>query len=299
MSDSFRDRSSAIEAEAGVTGYVHAVDIDTGADCGNRSDELVVAASIFKLPVLIEVCRRIADGSLSATQSVHIAGDFMRTDGDAGLSVMRDDISVSLRDLAYLMMSVSDNRATDILMRMVGIDAINATTCGFGLSKTVLVADCAGLFQSMLDETGVPVGDPAWAHPGEALRERLQSMSVVTPEATNRTTPRETTQLLSAIWRNQVLRPEACAEVRRILGLQVWPHRLRSGFPDSRITVSGKTGTLTYVRNEAGVVEYPDGGRYAVAVFLREASEEPRNPRADAAIGQLGRAAVDQLRGES
>ena len=53
---------------------------------------------------------------------------------------------------------------------------------------------------------------------------------------------------------------------------------------------------MTYVRNEAGVVEYPDGGRYAVGVFVRDPNEELRNPDADRVIGTLARHAVDALR---
>ncbi|MYZ41175.1 serine hydrolase, partial [Streptomyces sp. SID4917] len=75
-------------------------------------------------------------------------------------------------------------------------------------------------------------------------------------------------RLLGLVWRDEAAPAAACADVRRWLEFQVWPHRLRSGFPDG-VKVSGKTGTLPSVRNEIGVVEYPDGGRYAVAVFTR------------------------------
>lgn len=61
--------------------------------------------------------------------------------------------------------------------------------------------------------------------------------------------------------------PESCAAVRRLMRLQVWPHRLASGFPDDGWGVAGKTGTLPGIRNEIGVVEPPDGSRVAVAVL--------------------------------
>jgi beta-lactamase class A len=62
------------------------------------------------------------------------------------------------------------------------------------------------------------------------------------------------------------------------------------------VKVSGKTGTLWGVRNESGVVEYPDGKRYAVAVFVRSDVIRSRLPAADAAIGRAARVAVDHLR---
>jgi beta-lactamase class A len=102
-------------------------------------------------------------------------------------------------------------------------------------------------------------------------------------------------ELLSLVWRDEAGPAEACAEVRRIMALQVWPHRLSSGFPDG-VRVAGKTGTLVTIRNEAGVVTYPDGGRYAVAVFTLASSLAFQQPAIDAAIGTAARMADDALR---
>ncbi|WP_143261680.1 serine hydrolase, partial [Allokutzneria sp. NRRL B-24872] len=90
--------------------------------------------------------------------------------------------------------------------------------------------------------------------------------------------------------------PESCAAMRRLLALQVWPHRLASGFPFDDVRVAGKTGTLPTLRNEVGVVEYPDGGRYAVAVFTASVRTSLTLPAADAVIGTTARLAVDHLR---
>jgi beta-lactamase class A len=84
--------------------------------------------------------------------------------------------------------------------------------------------------------------------------------------------------------------------MRRILLSQVWPHRLASGFPEDNVTTGGKTGTLVIVRNEVGVVLYPDGTTYAVATFTRSHRIRAKNPRADAVIGAVARAATTYLR---
>ena len=60
--------------------------------------------------------------------------------------------------------------------------------------------------------------------------------------------------------------------------------------------LAGKTGTIPFVRNEAGVVTYPDGHRYAVSVFTCSNGRAARNAPVDAAIGQAGRLAVEALR---
>ncbi|PZF85706.1 serine hydrolase [Jiangella anatolica] len=261
-------------AAAGVTGFLHAVDVSSGADLGVDADAPVVTASVFKIPVLVELCRQVAAGERSPSDRVRIpAGS--RTLGPTGLSVMLDDADLSLRDVAYLMMSVSDNHATDTLMALLGRERINAGMAALGLPGTVLEEDCAGLF-AIIDAHGLA--------------------GVLDPLTTNRSTPRETTTLLRRVWTADGLAPAACDEIRRIMALQVWPHRLTSGFPDDDVRVSGKTGTLSHVRNEVGVVEYSDGGAYAVAVFLRLPGSEFRNPEADAVIGTAARIAVEHLR---
>jgi beta-lactamase class A len=116
------------------------------------------------------------------------------------------------------------------------------------------------------------------------------------PKRSNSATPRALTSLLCAIWRDEAASPASCDAMRRMLGFQVWPHRLASGFPYDDVRVSGKTGTLPTMRHEIGVVEYPDGGRYAVAVLTQSASTAATQPAVDAAIGTVGRAAVEHLR---
>ena len=107
--------------------------------------------------------------------------------------------------------------------------------------------------------------------------------------------PREVTTLLDAIWTDRAAGPTACEQVRVIMADQIWPHRLTSGF-DAEVRIAAKTGTLPAVRNEAGVLTYPDGHRYAVAVFTHAESLAERQPAVDTAIGRTARLAVDHLR---
>lgn len=293
-------RIESVLAPLGIRGYVHAVDIDSGAEVGLNADTDVVTASVFKLPVLVELARQYETGALDPRQRVPVGADERRTDGPTGLSVLLDDVELSLRDLSVLMMSVSDNRATDLIADLVGLDAVNATMRSFGLERTVVPVDCDALFRMMAEDLGESLAElEVRLRAGtltDADLEQLQSSRVSNPEFNDRTTPREITALLAAVWRDEVIGATAAAEVRRVLGLQVWSHRMVAGFPDSRVKLSGKTGTLFFIRNEAGVVEYPDGGRYAVGVFLRESSLELRHPDADRAIGTVARIAVDALR---
>lgn len=282
-----------IESETGLRAHVHAQRLG-GEEVGIRADDAVVAASVFKVPVLVEACRQVAAGDIDATRRIDLApGDFPVM-GSTGIAVFSDPVSLSFRDLCLSMMTVSDNRATDVVMDIVGLDRINAMLAELGLTRTHLEGDCAALFASIDEDLGLGAGvefDLLALGP-----EALQGTRALTPERTNRTTPRETSQLFARLWSDDGIDPAACAEARRILGLQVWPHRLRSGFPDDTVLVSGKTGTLPFVRNEAAVVEYADGAVYAVSVFLRTPFSGTFTPRMDAAIGEIAAAAVDELR---
>ncbi|MEV0586995.1 serine hydrolase [Nonomuraea sp. NPDC050310] len=261
--------------------FVHARDVDGVAEVGQGADDPVVLASVFKIPIVLEYARQAALGQIERTERLTVGE--RDKDGGIGTSGCADDVSLTLRDLAHFMMTMSDNAATDVLLRRVGCDNVNATLKELGLTRTHLIGGCAELFAQI-------------EHPLEELTDEIiRDLPVRDPLRTTASTPREITELLARIWRDEAGPPEACAEVRQIMGRQIWPHRLAAGFPDE-VKVSGKTGTLWGVRNEAGVVEYPDGRRYAVAVFLRSPRFGLRDPEADAAIGRAGRDAVDRLR---
>jgi beta-lactamase class A len=273
--------------------FVHAVDIDSGAEVGHQPDAPVVPASVFKVPVLLELFRQGSTGELDVTTPVTVPVEG-RAAGPFGFSVMRDPATMSLRDLAWPMIGISDNAATDLICAYVGLDNVNATLERLGLKETRLDGDCREIFRMMVEDAGVETVDD---FPTGAGPELLAKQRVLDPaRSPQRTTPREMTALLTMVWRDEAADPATCEEVRRTLGQQVWPHRLASGFPQDDVTTGGKTGTLPCLRNEVGVVTYPDGGRYAVAVFTRRPTWHIKDPEVDALIGRLARAAVDDLR---
>lgn len=274
---------------AGAEAAWHVVDVDSGAQLGNRSDEPVVTASTFKIAVLLELNRQAAAGELSLTERVRVPAD-RRTKGPTGLSVMLDDIDISVRDLALWMMCVSDNTATDVLQEKVGTARINETLVELGLRSTFIEGDCHHLLSTLIEDA-----TRAGTVGSTLTPDQMAACRSLNAEQTNRTTPREAAELLRLIWTDKAGPPEACAEVRRIMGLQVQRHRLASAFGDG-VTVSSKTGTLLRIRNEIGVIEYPDGTRYAATVFLTTESLARRQPLADAVIGQVASLAIQELR---
>ncbi len=249
---------------AGAVGRAHIVDLaDETRAVSVDPDTQVTMASVFKLAVLAELHRAADAGNVDLRRRLTIRGDGR---GLTGISQMRDPVEMSLADLAQAMMTISDCAAADALFDLLGDEAINANLRRLGLQRTAVHGCCRDVFDAFSPDDLVP------------------------------TTPREMTGLLAAIWSDTAAGAAACAEMRRVMRLQVWPHRLASGFPDDTVRVAGKTGTLPRIRNEVGVVEYADGGRYAAAIFTTTDSTASTLPHVDAAIGAAARIGVDALR---
>jgi beta-lactamase class A len=284
-------------ADAGVQGSLHAIDMDISVDgasneVGLAPDEPVALASVFKVPLMVALHRSADAGRLKLDQPVEVpAAD--RTTGVAGLGAMHDDAALSLRDLALLMITVSDNAAADTVLDAVGFDALDDTLDTLGLGHTRIVASSGRINTTLVDDL-VRSGlgpDQALADPGAVANFRT-----LDPQAGNVTTPRDMTRLLASIWRDEAASPAACAEMRRTMRLQAYRQRIAAGFPSDDVWVAGKTGTLLNLRSEIGVVELPSDRRFALAVFTTAATPAFKNPDADAAIAGAARLAVDQLR---
>jgi len=295
---------AAAFARAGCEGTLCARSLETGAEVAFRADEPVVPASVVKVQIALEAETRFADGRLDPRERVTM-GAAERTPGPVGLSFFDDDAVVSWRDLVMLMLTLSDNPATDALLRRIGVDAVNAAAVRLGLAATVIDSD----LRTMLDAIGRDIAGGGWqeslawaagasAQELAAADERLLATRALDPARGTRTTARDMTLLLELIWTDRAGPPAACARVRTMMARQLTRHRIANGFR-SPVRVAAKSGGLAgVVRNEIGVVHHPDGSRYAVAVFTRSrpGSDDAAINRA---VGTVAAAAVAALRGES
>jgi beta-lactamase class A len=98
---------------------------------------LFPAASLAKVPILIEVARQVEQGQLS-WDTRYTLPDSVRVSSSGVIADLSPDLQPTLRDLAHLMITISDNTAANMLLRMVGFDAINATLQQLGLQATRL-----------------------------------------------------------------------------------------------------------------------------------------------------------------
>ena len=288
---------------AGCRGWLCALDIDGPGEVTHEADAVVVAASVFKVMVAFEFLRQAASGRLDPRERVRLA-PADRTPGPTGFSTFADEVEVSLRDLSRMMLVVSDNAATDAVLTRVGLAEVNQTAASLGLTHTTIETHLGALVDSIGQDAGfagwealqAATGPGAPAEVVDESRRRLLTARALIPELTTRTTAREMAALLRLVWRDEAGPDQACAQVRHLMAAQLIRNRLATGFPPGVMGAAKSGSLLGVVRNEIGVVGYPDGGRYAVAVFTRGDQPFTNEREINNAIGAAAAQAVDGLR---
>jgi beta-lactamase class A len=288
----------------GCIGTVQAVDLASGREISYRADAPVVMASVFKTIVALEFYAQSRAGVLDPAALMDVM-PVSATPGPTGLSTFRDAARLSLRDLAAQMMMVSDNAATDIVLRAVGIDAVNARAAACGCRATRIVSD----LQTMLDGVGREMGFSGYAEllaaqngaRGDEAQKRahdaelLAALSAIDPAQATCTTARDMTRFLAAVWCGDAADPDACADLRTVMAQQV-TRRLEAAVPDGGALAAKSGGLFGRIRNEIAVIGHPDGSRYAVAIFTTAAVPFRATAAVTAQMAQIAASAIDALR---
>ena len=214
--------------EVGVT--IHAPGGDTFA---HRGDDVFLSASTIKIAIMIELFRRIdaSEASLDDPYGLR-AGD--KVPGSGVLQQLHDGIGLTLGDVVYLMMSISDNPATNILIDRLGIDAINATMRDLGLERSVLGRKMMG-------------------------RPAMES------EQENLATPNEFARMVGTILEGTAASKASCERMIGLLELQQNTRRIGRFVPEGTRWGS-KTGSYSTVANDVGFVML-DGGPLVISAF--------------------------------
>ncbi len=271
---------SAVTTASAPVVRVHAREIDGTGQVGRLADEPVVLASVAKVLIVLEFARQASTGLVDPTERVVVRRDDRL--GGWGTADFADDVELSLRDCALLAMTISDNTAADLIVDRVGVEPVHLLATELGLERTRFTGGPRALLHALLDESDATGTDPA-------------TLLARDPSRTTSSTPADITRLLRLVWTDAAAPPRACAFVRDLMARQLVRTRIASGFgPDVRVSV--KSGTLPGLRMEAGVIEYPDGGRYAVAVCAAGPDAGRTALEADMALGRAAREAVERLR---
>ena len=264
---------AALAKSSGVWG-VSVKHIERNETASLRGGEMFQMASVFKVPVLVELFQQVKDGKVKLDERVAWK-DARRYFGSGILVTLDEGLQPTVRDLATLMIIVSDNAATDLLCDRLGAANITARMRALGLSKTSvdggtrwLILQALGLraeaYANLTTETLRTVDFAGKRDEIAAAQQKFLD------ECPNCTTPDEMTLLLEKLAKGEAGDADSTRQMLRILGRQQFNQRLPRLVPAPRF--EHKTGTLNapvWVVNDAGVLYLPGGARVVISVFSR------------------------------
>jgi beta-lactamase class A len=295
-------------ADAGYEGKLSVAEIDGPGRVEVRAGEQAYAASTFKIAVGLELLCQVADGELDQAELVTLSPD-ERTPGGQGLCLFAHPAKVSLHDLAVLMLTISDNTATDAVIRRIDPERIGVRLAGLGLARTDFTCTIHEHFDAVGRDLGFADLTEHYRALADAAPDRAAELrrafyaSFARPDTVPFTTARDMARLVRMIWRDEAGPAAACADLRAMMGNQRLTRKIATGFA-ANVSVTTKSGTVTTgsstvpgaISNDVGTVTYPDGQRYAVAVFTRELAPHTDPDDASRVIGAAARMAVEHLR---
>lgn len=281
------DRIVALEQAGGVVG-VSATDLGTGRHLAYREDELFPLASVIKLPIIVALYEEVMAGRADLAERVTYRAA-SKVPGSGVLQDLDDGLTLTLRDLAMLMITVSDNTAAELLTVRLGKPRIEGAMRGYGLSTVRMPLGVRALLYELVDLD--------WTVPGqyEEARTRLRTSAgsggrAVVPEESDRSSPRDMCRLMELIRKHEILDAASCDGILDMFRRNKSDSRLPALLPQGTV-VAHKTGTIRGVRNDVGIVDGPRGP-YAVAILTRGV---PSDIRTDVRIAEVSLAIYEEL----
>jgi beta-lactamase class A len=308
--------STEADAEIGVC-IRH---VQSGDELTVHPDSLYPLASVVKIPILIEALAQVDEGRLALETRYPLRPEDKLP--PSGVLVELDyGLAPTLRDLLTLMIIISDNTATDMVLGIVGSESVEQRLRGWGIEAISVKLGVGGLFEATfpVPEGDTPMGlfrklaargplhDPMTGKPAagaEALSEFTPNWEALPGQRTldnNVSSPADMGRLLERLVRVDLLSDRCTGVALDILLRQQLNARIPRYLPRN-VPVAHKTGTFLQTRNDAGILYLPNGEHVIVVTFallrrdLLEADPLVSTPyidRVDGAMGRIARAAYD------
>jgi len=246
-----RSRLASFQGELGV----YAQNLDTGETIAVNADQRFPTASVIKVAVMVEAFHQIAEGKITPDQVLTL-DQAIKVEGSGVLFALRPGSQYSIADLLYLMIAISDNTATNLLVDLVGTRNVDDRMVAYGFPQIRLYR---GTYRQ---------GKPE-VFPEEEKEFGLGS-----------STPRQMAGLLEAIARGKAVSEKASEEMMALLRRQQDGNMIPRRLPEREdVVIGSKSGTTSdplpdakgqkgTVRNDVGVVKTKHG-RYVIAIFTR------------------------------
>ena len=277
--DRLRKQIEGVVRRAGGEVGVAVKHLESGQQLELNGDQTFPMASTFKLPILVELMSQVREGKISLDDELSV----QKTDQHLGSGMLSSltapGIKLSVRNLVNLMMMISDNSATDILLAKVGPENVNRRLWQIGVNGILVARSCQEL---IMDWMGVD-----YKKYGGLTLEQIEAESRNMPEQTpeirrearrkfiqdprDQATPAALSLLLEKIHRKEILDPLSCDLILSImLQCQTGEGRIRGGLPPGT-PLAHKTGTIAGTVNDVGIITLPDGlGHVALAILTKD-----------------------------
>jgi beta-lactamase class A len=286
----------AADAHMGVA-MLH---LEAGDEISLDADESFPMASVLKIPVLVEAARQMDAGKFALDDRWALTVDEKNL-GSGVLTFFDDGLLPTVRDLLTLMIIISDNTATDMLINRLGKEKIVAAMRDLGLQHIHLPLTIRQIFETILPSAD-PTQDPyEFEAEAEEFTPAEDAAGYSKGPDNNVSTPRDMTKLLELIYTGRAAGRESTDEILRILLKQTLNDRLPRFLP-AGTRVAHKTGTLSGFRNDAGILYVDDSQHVAVTIFSEwDAKAVKHDPVAerqrmfdiDSAFGHIARHIFD------
>lgn len=214
--------------------------------------EIYPSASLIKVPIMVEALYQVEEGVYTLNQKIKI-----RLEDRIKYSIV-SDLSIDeypLIDLITLMIIVSDNTATNVLIDLLGIDNINERLRQLNCKDTILQ-------RKMLDFEKAKKG------------------------IDNLTTPMDMALIMEGIYNKTILKPHWCQIGLDILTKQKYRDKL-GRYLHEDVTIAHKTGSLSGINHDIGIFLDPD---YLIGVFTKNAKDDVKGSQI---IGRISKIAYD------
>ena len=236
-------------------------DLTSGETFFIHGDEIMPQASSIKIAVLANLYLQAQQGKLKLTDEYVVRKEDLVAGSDILLGLTPGVTRLTLRDLATMMVAVSDNSATNVLIRRVGMDNVNAMLDSLGLHAT-------------------------------RLRRQMMDLKAAGEGRENVSTPREMMTLLETIYRGKLLNKEMTADFIKMLSTHK-ESSLLQGLPDDAVAAN-KPGELEAVRNDSGIVLLKDRP-YILCVMTTYLKDEKDGSAAIRKISALAYSHFDRI----
>ena len=218
LEQTIRDIDHELDGVLGVA----ILDLTTGQTFFYNADEIYPTASSIKIAVLTELYRQNQTGSGAKLSDLYtVRKEDLVPDSDIMGGLTPAVTRITNRDLATMVVAVSDNSATNVLIDRVGMENVNAMLDSLGLHQT-------------------------------QLRRKMMDINAAKEGRENVATPRQLMQLLEAIYRAKVVNKQTSDELLQMLSTHK-DSAFRRGLPDY-VRAADKPGELEAVRNDSGII---------------------------------------------